>query len=90
MFSALLDHGAKVLKPLLPVAGLNLDDAQERARIVVRRFQLKNQGQFLSSPLRVAPQSQQLRELEADVVELGAKPERAPELVHGVFGAIDL
>jgi hypothetical protein len=87
---ALVNHGTQVLEALVVVSGLDLDDTQQRAGVVVSRIQLQDEGQLLPGPVRVATEPQQLGELEPNVVELRAEAERTAELVHGVFGTIQV
>jgi hypothetical protein len=90
MVRALRDDGLEVAKALTMVAGLNLDDAQERAGILVRGVELKDERQLLASPVSVAAKPQQLGELEPDVVKLRAEPQRSTEFVHRVLRAVQI
>ena len=84
------DDVSQVLQTLFAVSGLDLDHTQQRASVVVLRVQLQDERQLLPGPLGIAAEPQQLGELESNVVELRAEPERAPELVHRVLRTIEV
>jgi hypothetical protein len=84
------DHGSKVLNTLRPVSRLDFHDTEQRTRVVMAGVELKDQRQLLASAPHVAAIAEQLRQLEANVVEGGTKPERASELVHRVLRPVEV
>lgn len=90
MVRTLRDHVLQVLKTLTVVPGLDFDDAQERSGVMVLRVELKDERQFFPGPMGIAPEPQQLGQLEADVVELRTEPKGAPKLVHRILRAVEI
>ena len=90
MVGTLRHDGPKVLNTLCAVAGLDLHDAQERPRVVVRGVELENQRELLSSPACITAIAQKLGELESNVVKRRAESESPSIFVHGVLRTIEV
>lgn len=90
MVRALRDDGSKVADSLPRVAGLDFENAEKRAGVVMVRIELKDQHEFLARALRVATCLQETCKLEPNVVEGRTQPQGSSKFVKCVFGSFEL
>ena len=86
----MMDHGSKMLFAPIGIPGLELDHAQKGARIVMAWIELQDERELFARAPGVAAETEQLGELETDVVKLRAESKSPPEFVNCVFGSVQI